>query len=89
MVFKAATFHGLAPEVEIDHFTRAALETAVANALAAAGGIDASDVTVTVVGDGEVVLAGTVGTLAEIERATTVARSVDRVETVRNDVLVG
>ncbi|MEZ2126573.1 MULTISPECIES: BON domain-containing protein [unclassified Sinorhizobium] len=88
MVFKQASFHGLEPEVEVDHFTRARLEAAVANALAVAGGIDASDVSVTA-NDADILLGGTVATVEEIERATAVARAVEGVGTVRNQILIG
>lgn len=88
MVFKQASFHGLEPEVEVDHFTRARLEAAVANALAVAGGIDASDVSVTA-NDCDILLSGTVATVDEIERATAVARAVEGVGVVRNQILIG
>jgi osmotically-inducible protein OsmY len=88
MVFKAATFHGVEPEVETEHYTRALLEAAVSNVLAVAGGIDASEVNVTAVGD-DIVLGGTVCTVAEIERATVVAQSVEGVRSVRNQILLG
>ena len=88
MVFKQASFHGLEPEVEVDHFTRARLEAAVANALAVAGGIDASDVSVTA-NDADILLSGTVATVEEIERATAVARAVEGVGMVRNQILIG
>lgn len=88
MVFKQASFHGLEPEVEVDDFTRARLEAAVANALAVAGGIDASDVSVTA-NDADIMLSGTVATVEEIERATAVARAVEGVGMVRNQILIG
>ena len=52
MVFKAATFHGAELYLESEQTRRSALESAVANALAVAGGIDASDVKVTAAGQG-------------------------------------
>jgi osmotically-inducible protein OsmY len=88
MVLKAATFHGEEPEVETEHYTRASLEAAVANALATSGGLDAWDVKVRSVGE-EIVLDGSVATAAEIERATEVAQSVDGVGSVRNQIVVG
>lgn len=88
MVFKEPTFHGLAPEMEAEIANRASLEAAVANALAIAGGIDASDVEVTMEED-QVVLTGTVGTVGEIERATAVARAVEGVNAVQNRILLG
>ncbi|MGR9170521.1 BON domain-containing protein [Rhizobium sp. KDH_Rht_773_N] len=87
MVFKEQTFHGRQPEAEADYTNRATLEAAVANALAVAGGIDASDVEVTAEGD-EIVLSGHVGTVEEIERATVIARTVEGVHTVRNRILL-
>jgi len=88
MVFKEQTFHGLEPEMEVEIANRASLEAAVANALAIAGGIDASDVQVTMEDD-KIVLTGTVGTVGEIERATAVAKAVDGVHSVRNQILLG
>jgi|UPI00055AB488 osmotically-inducible protein OsmY len=74
MVFKPGTFFGEMPEIEVEFKNHALLEEGVANALAVAGGLDASDLTVTVDDDG-VVLAGTVATASEIERATVVAQA--------------
>ncbi|ANL36054.1 BON domain-containing protein [Rhizobium phaseoli] len=88
MVFKEQTFHGLAPEMEAEIANRASLEAAVANALAIAGGIDASDVEVTMEKD-QIVLSGTVGTVGEIERATAVAKAVEGVQSVQNRILLG
>ncbi|WFU01379.1 BON domain-containing protein [Rhizobium sp. CB3171] len=88
MVFKAATFHGVRPEVESENAKRSALESTVADALAVAGGLDASDVTVTAVGQ-EIRLDGTAATPQEIERATVVAEAVPGVRLVRNRILVG
>ncbi|WFU08485.1 BON domain-containing protein [Rhizobium sp. CB3090] len=88
MVFKAATFHGTRPEIESENAKRSALETTVANALAVAGGLDASDVTVTAVGQ-EIRLDGTAATPQEVERATAVAEAVPGVRLVRNRILVG
>ena len=88
MVFKEPTFHGLEPEIEAEIANRASVEAAVANALAIAGGIDASDVEVTME-EGQVVLTGTVGTVGEIERATAIARAVEGVNAVQNRILLG
>ncbi|OHV18443.1 BON domain-containing protein [Rhizobium sp. RMa-01] len=88
MVFKEQTFHGLEPEMEAEIANRASVEAAVANALAIAGGIDASDVEVTMEND-QIVLTGTVGTVGEIERATAVARAVEGVHVVQNRILLG
>jgi osmotically-inducible protein OsmY len=82
MVFKQGTFHGTDPE----HFEAphpAWLEAAVADALAASGDIDASDVTVTCVGTG-IVLTGSVSTDAEGERAVAIAAAVKGVSSVEN-----
>ena len=67
MVFKQPTFYGEPFEPETGANQDAALEEAVANALAVAGGIDAADVKVTLEVR-EVVLTGMVATAAEIER---------------------
>lgn len=88
MVFKEQTFHGLEPEMELEIANRASVEAAVANALAIAGGIDASDVEVTMEND-QVVLSGTVGTVGEIERASAVAKAVEGVQSVHNRILLG
>jgi osmotically-inducible protein OsmY len=88
MVFKAATFHGIAPVIESENAMRSALECEVANALAVAGGLDASDVTVTAVGQ-EIRLAGTVATLGEVKRASAVAEAMSGVRLVRNRIVVG
>ena len=88
MVFKEQRFHGLEPEMEAEIANRASVEAAVANALAIAGGIDASDVEVTMENE-HIVLTGTVGTVGEIERATAVARAVEGVHAVQNRILLG
>lgn len=88
MVFKAATFHGITLVMENEHAMRSALECEVANALAVAGGLDASDVTVTAVGQ-EIRLAGTVATADEVKRASAVAEAMPGVRLVRNRITVG
>jgi osmotically-inducible protein OsmY len=88
MVFKEQTFHGLEPEMEVEIANRASVEAAVANALAIAGGIDASDVEVTMEDD-QIVLSGSVSTVGEIERATAVAKAVEGVHSVHNRILLG
>ncbi|MGZ9722755.1 BON domain-containing protein [Rhizobium miluonense] len=88
MVFKAATFHGTELSLESEQARRSALESAVANALAVAGGIDASDVMVTAAGQ-EIRLDGSVATLQEVKRATAVAESIPGVRLVRNRIAVG
>ena len=88
MIFKQGTFFGEIPEIEVEFVNHAALEEAVANALAVAGGLDAADVNV--VAEGSVVtLDGAVATQAEIERATAVAANVAGVTTVRNHISLG
>lgn len=88
MVFKAATFHGAELYVESEQARRSALESAVANALAVAGGIDASDVRVIAAGQ-EIRLDGMVATQQEVMRATAVAESIPGVRLVRNRIAVG
>jgi osmotically-inducible protein OsmY len=88
MIFKQARFFGEIPEIELEFANHASLEEAVANALAVAGGLDASDLNVTV-DNRDVVLSGTVATVAEIERATAVAQAVAGVQSVRNQILLG
>ncbi|MGK6311720.1 BON domain-containing protein [Neorhizobium sp. DT-125] len=85
MVFKHQHFHETPAEVEAEFPPRAALESAVSDALASAGGVDASDVTVTVK-DGEVTLMGTVQVPEEIGRAEEVALGVPGVTAVRNEI---
>ncbi|WP_431320630.1 BON domain-containing protein [Rhizobium sp. YTU87027] len=87
MVFKQPTFYGEPFEPETGADKDAALEEAVANALAVAGGIDAADVKVTLE-DHTIVLTGMVATPAEIERATVVARAIAGTRPVRNDIEV-
>ncbi|MDL2406344.1 BON domain-containing protein [Rhizobium calliandrae] len=88
MVFKAATFHGVETKIESENARRSALESAVANALAVAGGLDASDVIVIAAGQ-EIRLHGMVATQQEVERATAVAEAVPGVRLVRNMIEVG
>jgi osmotically-inducible protein OsmY len=88
MVLKEATFHGERPEIEEEFVNHATLEIAVAEALAVAGAIDASDVEVTAQED-EIVLSGTVSSVEEIERASSIARAVVGVQNVRNQILLG
>jgi len=83
MVFKHPHFHEQPPEIETEFPAHATLEGAVSDALASAGGIDASDVTVTVQGS-EVTLGGMVQVPEEIGRAEEVARGVPGVMDVRN-----
>ncbi|MFB9949450.1 BON domain-containing protein [Rhizobium puerariae] len=85
MVFKHQNFHETPAEVEAEFPPGAMLESAVSDALASAGGIDASDVTVTAQG-GEVTLAGVVQVPEEITRAAEVARGVPGVTAVRSKI---
>ncbi|UIK04467.1 BON domain-containing protein [Neorhizobium galegae] len=83
MVFKHQHFHETSPEVEAEFPPSATLEGAVSDALASAGGIDASDVAVIASGS-EITLSGTVQLESEIARAEEVALGVAGVATVRN-----
>ena len=84
MVFKPPTFHGKEFEPE-DPRTRAGLEQLVADALAEAGNVDATDVQVTLVDD-TIVLTGTVLNEEERQAATVIAASFDRVKQVDNRI---
>lgn len=85
MVFKHQHFHQQKPEIETEFPPRATLEGAVSDALASAGGVDASDVTVTATGS-EITLAGMVQLREEAHRAEEVARGVAGVMDVRNEI---
>ncbi|CDZ48321.1 BON domain-containing protein [Neorhizobium galegae] len=85
MVFKHQHFHETPPEVEAEFPPSATLEGAVSDALASAGGIDASDVAVIAHGS-EVTLSGTVQLESEIARAEEVALGVAGVTSVRNEL---
>lgn len=87
MVFKHQQFYEAPPEIEVDFPARATLETAVSDALASSGGIDASDVTVTADGS-TIMLLGTVLRHEEVARAEEVARNVEGVTDVRIDITV-
>lgn len=87
MVFKEGTFHGEVPE-HFDGPDPAMLETAVADALAAAGTVDASDVAVTCE-NGTVFLTGRLGSPEEIDRAIAIARSVAGVSVVESRLSAG
>jgi len=86
MVFKPQTFHEVPPQAEIDNPTQAGLEARVAEALARAGGADASQVEVTVEGS-IVTLTGQVGTAPEIGTVGEVAARVSGVGSVENRVM--
>jgi osmotically-inducible protein OsmY len=85
MVFKHQHFHETHPEVEAEFPPSATLEGAVSDALASAGGVDASDVTVTASGS-EITLGGTVQLETEVARAEEVALSIAGVTDVRNEI---
>ncbi|TDK39573.1 BON domain-containing protein [Rhizobium deserti] len=85
MVRKHQHFHDTLPQVENEFPPSAALEGAVSDALASAGGLDATDVTVTADGS-TITLAGNVFQLEEVARAEEVARSVSGVTEVRNSL---
>lgn len=87
MVFKHQQFYEAPPEIELDFPARATLESAVSDALASSGGIDASDVTVTADGS-TIMLLGSVHRQEEIARAEEIARSVAGVTDVRTDIAV-
>ncbi|QRM53401.1 BON domain-containing protein [Sinorhizobium sp. BG8] len=82
MVFKTGTFHGEKPE-HFDGPHPAWLESAVAENLAAAGDVDASDITVTCRGT-RVILTGNVASEEEAQRAVAVAGATKGVESVEN-----
>ncbi len=88
MVFKHQHFHETPPQVETEFPPRSELEGAVSDALASAGGIDATDVTVTASGT-EISLAGSVLRLEEVARAEEIARSVRGVTNVHNSIHCG
>lgn len=87
MVFKHQKFYEAPPEIEVEFPGRAMLEVAVSDALASSGGIDASDVMVTASGT-TITLSGSVLRKEELARAEEVARSVEGVTEVRNDIAV-
>jgi osmotically-inducible protein OsmY len=87
MVFKHQTFHEAPPEIEVEFPAEATLEGAVSDALASAGGIDASDVTVTATGS-IITLRGVVLRQEEVARAQEVAGSVAGVQQIRNEISV-
>ncbi|MGE6739418.1 BON domain-containing protein [Allorhizobium pseudoryzae] len=85
MVFKPQSFHEEEPVVEQEFPPDATLESRVASALASAGGLDATDVSV--IAEGSVVtLRGTVLRAGEVVRAEEVALSVPGVSATVNDL---
>ena len=88
MVFKHQTFHQEPPVVEQEFPVAATLETAVSDALATAGGIDAT--AIDVVADGStIVLSGSVMFESERNRAEEIAFDIDGVAQVRNEIISG
>lgn len=87
MVFKPQTVHEVPPQAELDDPADATLEVDVAEALARAGMIDASRVTVTPRRE-MVTLDGFVGSRSEVDMAGEVAGRVEGVKGVDNRLLV-
>jgi osmotically-inducible protein OsmY len=87
MVFKPQTFHEVPPQAEIDDPTGAVLEADVAEALARAGLVDASRVSVTAKG-AVVALEGFVGSQMEVAAAAEVAGRVKGVKAVDNKLRI-
>jgi osmotically-inducible protein OsmY len=87
MVFKPQTFHEIPPQSELDDPSEAVLESDVAAALARAGLLDASRVSVAVTGR-NVTLSGHVGSDAEVAAAAEVAGAVKGVASVDNRLVV-
>jgi osmotically-inducible protein OsmY len=85
MVRKHQQFHETTPEVETEYPPTAVLEGAVSDALASAGGLDATGITVTATGS-VITLAGSVLQTAEVTRAEDVARNVPGVTEVRSNL---
>lgn len=87
MVFKHQNFHETPPEIEVEFPARAVVESAVSDALASSGGIDASDISVTANGS-SITLTGTVLREEEKIRAEEIAINVEGVQHVRNELAV-
>lgn len=87
MVFKPQSFHEIPPQSEMDDPSGAVLESDVAEALARAGLLDASRVSVTVTGT-RATLSGFVGSDAEIAAAAEVAGAVKGIESVDNRLAI-
>lgn len=88
MVFKHPNFHENPSTVEVEFPPSATLESAVSDALAVAGGIDATGVQVVAEGN-TIVLTGSVLDESEIARAAEIARSVKGVIQVHNEIRSG
>ena len=85
MTFKPRTFHGEAPEGTINGPAEAVLESIVADRIAVAPDLDASDISVTA-SSGFIRLDGMVQTEAEIDKAIAIARSVLGVKGVESNL---
>lgn len=86
MLFKDRTFHGNPPQDDVLH-ARSVLEAAVASRLAAAGTLDASDLSVVVHGS-EVAITGSLSCREEIDRAMEVVMSTPGVTAVNHTIFV-
>jgi osmotically-inducible protein OsmY len=87
MVTQERTFHGLQPESDIEHPNGAALEQKVADALASAGNVSPSDITVVDL-DGDIYLRGNVSSQLEADNAGDVATAVNGVKAVINEIKI-
>lgn len=87
MVMQTRNFHGLKPESDIETPNAAELEERVAIALAGDGSVDPSDIVVVDV-DGDIYLRGTVSSSIEVARAADVARSIEGVKSVVNELAI-
>jgi osmotically-inducible protein OsmY len=87
MVTQERTFHGLQPESDIEHPNGAALEQKVADALASAGNVSPSDITVVDL-DGDIYLRGNVSSQLEADNAGDVAMAVNGVKAVINEIKI-
>jgi osmotically-inducible protein OsmY len=85
MVTQARTVHGLPPQSDMETPNRADLEQRVADALSVAGSISPSDVVVVDM-EGTIYLRGVVSSLAEVKTAGEIAKSVECVKSVSNEV---
>lgn len=87
MVTQARTVHGLPPQSDMETPNRAGLEQRVADALSVAGSISPSDIVVVDI-DGRLYLRGVVSSPAEVEAAGEIAKSVEGVNSVINELEV-
>jgi osmotically-inducible protein OsmY len=87
VVTQERNFHGLPPQSDVETPNGAEVEHKAADALARAGNISPSDIVVVDV-DGSIYLRGAVSSEAEVEAAGEIARSVDGVKAVINEIEV-